>query len=66
MKRALIVAGLFAAATPVAVTAQQPPARPNVAALSLADAISVTILDIGAPKTTGGPPPGPCATPIRV
>jgi outer membrane protein len=41
MKRALIVAGLFAAATPVAVTAQQPPARPNVAALSLADAISV-------------------------
>ena len=42
MKRALIVAGLFAAATPVAVTAQQPaPARPNTAALSLADAISV-------------------------
>jgi outer membrane protein len=42
MKRALIVAGLFAAATPVAVTAQKPaPARPNTAALSLADAISV-------------------------
>ena len=42
MKRVLIVAGLFAAATPVAVTAQQPaPARPNTAALSLADAISV-------------------------
>jgi len=42
MKRLLIVAGLFAAATPFAVTAQQPaPARPNIAALSLADAISV-------------------------
>ena len=42
MKRVLIVAGLIAAATPFAVTAQQPaPARPNAAALSLADAISV-------------------------
>jgi outer membrane protein len=42
MNRLLIVAGLFAAATPVAVTAQQPATvRPNIAALSLADAIAV-------------------------
>ncbi|HKA57932.1 MAG TPA: TolC family protein [Gemmatimonadales bacterium] len=42
MNRLLIVAGLFAAATPVAVFAQKPAtARPNTAALSLADAISV-------------------------
>ncbi len=43
MKHVLIVAGLLvASATPIAVAAQQPTtARPNIAALSLADAIAV-------------------------
>ena len=42
MRHVLIVAGLLVAAAPVAVAAQQPTTtRPNTAALSLADAISV-------------------------
>jgi outer membrane protein len=42
MKHVLTVAGLLVAATPIAVAAQQPKTtRPNIAALSLADAISV-------------------------
>src|SRR5580765_1067393 len=42
MRHVLIVAGLLVAAAPIAVAAQQPKTtRPNIAALSLADAISV-------------------------
>jgi outer membrane protein TolC len=42
MKHVLTVAGLLVAAAPIAVAAQQPKTtRPNIAALSLADAISV-------------------------